>query len=73
MRYRPVSRDEFATSAAAADGKPFLSQAAIEHGTIYDTKAVGHGNLGHTFGDRLTDGERAAIIEFLKSLSGPDM
>ena len=73
MRYRSVSREEFDKSAVNAAGKPFLSQAAIDHSANYDTKDFGHGNSGHTFGDRLTDGERAAVIEFLKSLSGPDM
>ncbi len=73
MRYRPVTREEFEKSAAAAAGKPFVSQAAIDHGAIYDTQGLGHGNMGHTFGDRLTDEERRAVIEFLKSLSGPDM
>lgn len=73
MSHQTVSRSEFEESAAAAAGKPFLSQAAIEHGAIYDTQAFGHGNMGHTFGDNLTTDERSAVIEFLKSLSGPDM
>jgi len=73
MKFRPVSRDECDASAAAAEGKSFLSKATVEHGTIYDTKQSGHGNMGHTFGDRLSAAERLAIIEFLKSLSGPDM
>jgi hypothetical protein len=29
--------------------------------------------MGHTFGDQLTQDERLAIMEFLKSLSGPNM
>ncbi len=73
MAYRPLSRADFEKSAADAAGKPFLSQAAIDHGAIYDTKGLGHGNMGHPFGDRLTADERRAVIEFLKSLSGPDM
>jgi cytochrome c peroxidase len=73
MRYRSLSRAEFEQRAEGVAGKPFLSQAAIDHGTIYDTKAFGHGNMGHPFGDRLTAAERRAVIEFLKSLSGPDM
>ena len=51
-------RAEFEKSAAAAAGKSFLSQAAIDHGANYDTKEFGHGNMGHTFGDRLTAEER---------------
>ncbi len=73
MAFRPVTREDFDASADAASGKPFLSPAAIEHGTMYDTRQFGHGNMGHPFGDRLTATERTAIIEFLKSLSGPDM
>jgi mono/diheme cytochrome c family protein len=73
MQYGEMSRSEFEESAAGASGEQFLSQAAIDHGAIYDTKGYGHGNMGHTFGDRLTAQERAAVIEFLKSLSGPDM
>lgn len=34
----------------------------------YDTTIPGYGNGGHTFGDRLTDGERTALIEYLKTL-----
>ena len=71
--YAAVSPADFAQSAAAAAGKPFLSRAAIDHGAIYDTSGLGHANTGHTFGDRLTADERLAVIEFLKSLSGPDM
>lgn len=73
IAYQPVTREDFEKSAAAAAGKSFLSQVAIDHGAIYDTKGFGHGNMGHPFGDRLTADERQAVIEFLKSLSGPDM
>ncbi len=34
----------------------------------YDTTLKGYGNKGHIFGDELTDAERLAIIEFLKTL-----
>lgn len=40
---------------------------------IYDTRDHGHGNGGHTYGDSLSDTDRLALIEFLKSLSGPNM
>lgn len=72
MLYRDVTREEFTASAAAAS-KSVKSQASIDHSAIYDTKEYAHGNSGHTFGDHLTVQERRAIIEFLKSLSGPDM
>lgn len=35
---------------------------------IYDTTLPGHWNTGHTFGDHLTDEERRAVIEYLKTL-----
>ena len=34
----------------------------------YDTSRLGYGNGGHTFGDALSDEERRAIIEYLKTL-----
>lgn len=36
--------------------------------TIYDTTLPGYGNQGHTFGDKLSDEERIALIEYLKTL-----
>jgi hypothetical protein len=35
---------------------------------IYNTHLPGYGNQGHTFGDDLTEGERKAVIEYLKTL-----
>ncbi len=34
----------------------------------YNTTLPGYGNHGHTFGDRLSDSERRAVIEYLKTL-----
>lgn len=34
----------------------------------YNTTLPGYGNYGHTFGDVLTDEERKAVIEYLKTL-----
>jgi Cytochrome c len=34
----------------------------------YDTTLPGYGNQGHTFGDILTDQERRALLEYLKTL-----
>jgi mono/diheme cytochrome c family protein len=36
--------------------------------TVYNTTLPGYGNYGHTFGDRLSDRERKAIVEYLKTL-----
>jgi mono/diheme cytochrome c family protein len=35
---------------------------------LYDTTLPGYGNGGHTFGDALSDADRAAVIEYLKTL-----
>jgi mono/diheme cytochrome c family protein len=40
----------------------------VELRKVYDTSLPGRGNGGHTFGDRLSDAERMAIIEYLKTL-----
>jgi len=35
---------------------------------IYDTTLYSHDNAGHTFGDGLSDAERGAVLEYLKTL-----
>jgi hypothetical protein len=35
---------------------------------IYNTDKPGYGNYGHYFGDMLTEKERKAVIEYLKTL-----
>lgn len=35
---------------------------------VYNTTLKGFGNYGHTFGDKLSDKERKAVIEYLKTL-----
>ncbi len=40
----------------------------IERRKVYDTTRAGRGNGGHTFGDKLTEEERMAVIEYLKTL-----
>jgi hypothetical protein len=35
---------------------------------VYDTARPGQGNGGHTYGDDLTEDERLAVIEYLKTL-----
>ena len=41
---------------------------AGERKHIYDTSSFGYGNGGHTFGDHLSDEERRAVLEYLKTL-----
>jgi mono/diheme cytochrome c family protein len=40
----------------------------VERRKVYDTTQPGRGNGGHTFGDDLTEDERRAVIEYLKTL-----
>ncbi len=35
---------------------------------VYNTNLPGYGNYGHTFGDKLSDKERKAVLEYLKTL-----
>jgi mono/diheme cytochrome c family protein len=39
-----------------------------ERKRLYDTTMLGHSNQGHTFGDVLSNEERRAVIEYLKTL-----
>ena len=41
---------------------------ARERRKVYDTTQPGRSNGGHTYGDDLTDDERRAVIEYLKTL-----
>jgi RoxA-like, cytochrome c-like len=50
----------------AFDGSTQLDP--FERRKIYDTTAPGRSNGGHTYGDRLTEEERRAVIEYLKTL-----
>lgn len=47
---------------------PGASLPGIERRKVYDTSLPGRGNGGHTYGDGLTDAERSALIEYLKTL-----
>jgi mono/diheme cytochrome c family protein len=52
----------------ALDRAPDGSVPPRERRKVYDTTQPGRGNGGHTFGDKLTDDERMAVIEYLKTL-----
>ena len=47
---------------------PDPSAPGLEQRKVYDTTRRGRGNGGHTFGDDLTEAERLAVIEYLKTL-----
>lgn len=48
--------------------QPPTGVSAYEMRKVYDTSKSGRSNAGHTFGDSLTDEERRAVIEYLKTL-----
>jgi hypothetical protein len=50
------------------DRTPCPALPAIERRKVYDTSQPGRGNGGHTFGDELSEEDRAAVIEYLKTL-----
>ncbi|MBX3261910.1 MAG: hypothetical protein KF782_19655 [Labilithrix sp.] len=52
---------------ALARGKGGEANAAAKK-SIYDTTLPGYGNGGHLFGDALSADDRAAVIEYLKTL-----
>ena len=45
-----------------------LAVGAFDKRLVYDTRILGNGNGGHSFTDVLTEPERRAIIEYLKTL-----
>jgi Cytochrome c len=48
--------------------EPNVEQTPYQRRRIYDTRLPGRSNSGHTYGDHLTDAERRAVIEYLKTL-----
>jgi mono/diheme cytochrome c family protein len=48
-------------------GKPGEVDDAAKR-ALYDTDQLGYSNAGHTFGDVLTDVDRKAVLEYLKTL-----
>jgi mono/diheme cytochrome c family protein len=49
-------------------GWQFVVKDSSFNRTIYNTTLPGYGNYGHYFGDKLTDSDRKAVIEYLKTL-----
>ena len=50
------------------DKAPSADLPGPERRKIYDTTVPGRSNAGHAFGDQFTNGERRAVIEYLKTL-----
>ncbi len=44
------------------------AEGAIDKRLVYDTRTLGNANSGHEFTDALTEQERRAIVEYLKTL-----
>ena len=49
----------------ALDDEPVASPKPVN---VYDTSLPGYANTGHLFGDHLSDEQRSAVLEYLKSL-----
>jgi len=49
-------------------GWKYVKQEDANRKNVYNTTLLGYGNYGHYFGDKLTDIERKAVIEYLKTL-----
>ena len=73
LEYTALTNAQYADLAATAAATPEKSRAKVDMSFVYDTNNFGRGKMGHTWGDSLSTKERMAVIEFLKSLSGPDM
>jgi mono/diheme cytochrome c family protein len=52
----------------ANPGWPYIKHEQPGDKTVYNTTLNGYGNMGHYFGDGLTDAERKAVVEYLKTL-----
>jgi mono/diheme cytochrome c family protein len=61
-------RDKVGWKVQVLDRGPDVDVPAHERRKVYNTTQRGRGNQGHTFGDDLTDDQRRAVIEYLKTL-----
>src|SRR6185437_5583388 len=52
----------------AAVGWKYTRETGARGTAVYNTTLPGYGNQGHSFGDKLSDRDRKAIIEYLKTL-----
>ncbi len=49
-------------------GWKYVQETGPRGTAVYNTTLPGYGNYGHAFGDKLSDKERKAIVEYLKTL-----
>lgn len=73
LEYSRLTVLEYEELERKAEQSAEVSRERVDLTFIYNTTQFGRGKQGHTWGDSMNDGERKAVIEFLKSLSGPDM
>ncbi len=70
-KYRPTywSRDfDHPQYDTENPGWKYTTETAATNTSTYNTTLPGYGNYGHTFGDKLSEGERHAVLEYLKTL-----
>jgi mono/diheme cytochrome c family protein len=65
---RSYSSTDYDQSAVGWQFTPAPPHAMQANTRVYDTSEVGYGTAGHMYGDALSDSERAAVIEYLKTL-----
>jgi len=58
----------FVVHGGTAAGEARGTEGDVRAERIYDTSRAGHANGGHRFGDHLSEAERSAVIEYLKTL-----
>jgi hypothetical protein len=61
-------REKLGWKVTPVTDEELAAMTAYEKRKVYDTRLPGRGNGGHTFGDDLSEEERLAVIEYLKSL-----
>ena len=49
-------------------GWKYVTKDSADSKKVYNTTLPGYGNYGHTFGDKLSEQDRKAVIEYLKTL-----
>ena len=70
---KELTESEYADEAMKAKDKSFEQPDSISFRRIYNTQHFGMSAAGHTFGDAMSDAERSAVIEFLKSVTGKNI
>jgi mono/diheme cytochrome c family protein len=67
-REEDYDRENVGHRVTVLERPPFRNLPGIEQRKVYDTTKVGRGNMGHRYGDKFSDEQRRAVIEYLKTL-----